>query len=63
MTTQDVPPAEDGEPDQPETTEVPLNRAARRGHANKNGGVQKIPGRPHQNAFVGRRVFRRMSGG
>ncbi|KOX22394.1 hypothetical protein ADK67_24610 [Saccharothrix sp. NRRL B-16348] len=63
MTDQDVPQVEDGEQDQPEQTEVPLNRAARRGHAQKNDGVNKIPGRPHQNTFVGRRVFRRTSGG
>ncbi|MFI9006250.1 hypothetical protein ACIGNX_03320 [Actinosynnema sp. NPDC053489] len=63
MTTEDVPPADGDEPDQPEQPAVPLNRAARRGHARKNGGVDKAPGRPHQNTFVGRRVFRRTSGG
>ncbi|MCE6997615.1 hypothetical protein LZG04_22860 [Saccharothrix sp. S26] len=68
MTDQDVPQADGGEQDQPEQVEseqpaVALNRAARRGHAQKNDGVNKIPGRPHQNTFVGRRVFRRTSGG
>ncbi|WP_447006427.1 hypothetical protein ACRAKI_08105 [Saccharothrix isguenensis] len=42
---------------------APLNRAARRGHAAKNDSVNKVPGRPQQNTFVGRRVFRRTSGG
>jgi hypothetical protein len=63
MTDQDVPQVDDGEQDQPEQPAVPLNRAARRGHAQKNDGVNKNPGRPHQNTFVGRRVFRRTSGG
>lgn len=74
MTDQDVPQVEDGEQDeqergqsaqseQSEQPAVPLNRAARRGHAQKNDGVNKVPGRPQQNTFVGRRVFRRTSGG
>lgn len=63
MTDQDVPQVEDGEQEQPEQPAVPLNRAARRGHAQKNDGVNKVPGRPQQNTFVGRRVFRRTSGG
>ncbi|PSL56349.1 hypothetical protein B0I31_10398 [Saccharothrix carnea] len=63
MTDQDTPQADDVEQAEPEQTAVPLNRAARRGHAQKNDGVNKIPGRPHQNTFVGRRVFRRTSGG
>ncbi|WP_158840270.1 hypothetical protein [Saccharothrix deserti] len=64
MTKQDVPQG-DGEQEQQEQElpEAPLNRAARRGHANKNDSVNKVPGRPHQNTFVGRRVFRRTSGG
>jgi hypothetical protein len=63
MTTQDipqdVPQDDDGEQEQPA---APLNRAARRGHADKNDGVNKVPGRPQQNTFVGRRVFRRTGG-
>lgn len=65
MTDNDVPQA-DGEQELDEGQEQPavqLNRAARRGHAAKNDGVNKVPGRPHQNTFVGRRVFRRTSGG
>ncbi|WP_367130825.1 hypothetical protein [Saccharothrix sp. HUAS TT1] len=59
MTTQDIPQGDDAEQEQPA---APLNRAARRGHADKNDGVNKAPGRPHQNTFVGRRVFRRTGG-
>ncbi|MEU4802448.1 hypothetical protein [Actinosynnema sp. NPDC023587] len=47
------------EPEQP----VAQNRRERRGHAQKNDGVNKVPGRPQQTNFVGRRVFRRTSGG
>ncbi|NUT52226.1 MAG: hypothetical protein HOV94_33765 [Saccharothrix sp.] len=60
MDNPDIPQGADGEQEQPE--EARPNRAARRGHAAKNQGVQKIPGRPHQNTFVGRRVFRRTGG-
>ncbi len=63
MTNQDTPQVDDGEQEQPEQPAVPLNRAARRGHAQKSDSVNKVPGRPHQNTFVGRRVFRRTSGG
>ncbi|MEU6155473.1 hypothetical protein ABZ816_36370 [Actinosynnema sp. NPDC047251] len=51
------------EPEQSESEQpVAQNRAARRGRADKNGGVNKVPGRPHQASFVGRRVFRRTGG-
>lgn len=65
MTKQDIPQGDDAQeqPEQSEQPDAPLNRAARRGHANKNDSVNKVPGRPHQNTFVGRRVFRRTSGG
>jgi hypothetical protein len=69
MTKNDVPQGEaesaQQEPEQESQEEpaAPLNRAARRGHAAKNDGVNKVPGRPQQNTFVGRRVFRRTSGG
>ncbi|ONI87177.1 hypothetical protein ALI22I_22225 [Saccharothrix sp. ALI-22-I] len=64
MTDKDVPQGDaEQEPQEQEETAAPLNRAARRGHANKNDSVNKVPGRPHQNTFVGRRVFRRTSGG
>ncbi len=52
------PEAEQVEAEQP----VAQNRRERRGHAQKNGGVSKVPGRPHQANFVGRRVFRRTGG-
>ncbi|MEV0681560.1 hypothetical protein AB0I60_34065 [Actinosynnema sp. NPDC050436] len=52
------PGSEPSEQEQP----VVQNRAARRGHARKNEGVAKVPGRPHQASFVGRRVFRRTGG-
>ncbi|MEU4741823.1 hypothetical protein AB0G02_15340 [Actinosynnema sp. NPDC023658] len=58
-TPQDTPEGDAGEQEQPA---APLNRAARRGHADKNDGVNKVPGRPQQNTFVGRRVFRRTGG-
>lgn len=69
MTKDDVPQGEpesagqESEQESREEPAAPLNRAARRGHAAKSGGVNKVPGRPHQNTFVGRRVFRRTSGG
>jgi hypothetical protein len=66
MINQDVPQGDaesETEPQEQEQPEAPLNRAARRGHAQKNDSVNKVPGRPHQNTFVGRRVFRRTSGG
>ncbi|WP_433270228.1 hypothetical protein ACQPZF_09165 [Actinosynnema sp. CS-041913] len=61
MTEQQNVPSDDEQP-QPEETVVP-NRRERRGHAQKNGGVNLNPGRPHQANFVGRRVFRRNTGG
>ena len=63
MINNDVPQGDAEQPEQqPEEAAAPLNRAARRGHANKNDSVNKVPGRPHQNTFVGRRVFRRTGG-
>ncbi|GAA0243866.1 hypothetical protein GCM10010492_48900 [Saccharothrix mutabilis subsp. mutabilis] len=53
-------PAEGEQPEQ-EPEHVP-NRRERRGHAQKNAGVNKIPGRPQQANFVGRRLFRRNGG-
>ncbi|MEJ2857038.1 MULTISPECIES: hypothetical protein [unclassified Saccharothrix] len=64
MTEQPTTPADGEQPEQAEHVEpeyVP-NRRERRGHAQKNGGVNKNPGQPHQANFVGRRLFRRNGG-
>jgi hypothetical protein len=59
MTDQDNAP----EQQEPEADEaVKPNRRERRGNAQKNKGVNVVPGRPNQANFVGRRVFRRTGG-
>ncbi|XVV05664.1 hypothetical protein ACQPW3_09830 [Actinosynnema sp. CA-248983] len=56
-------PAEGEQSESPEQSpEYVPNRRERRGHAQKNGGVNKNPGQPHQANFVGRRLFRRNGG-
>ena len=52
----------DGAAEQEQEPAVVPNRRERRGHAQKNSGVNATQGRPLQNGFAGRRVFRRKAG-
>ncbi|QFZ17504.1 hypothetical protein [Saccharothrix syringae] len=59
MINEDLP-ADDG--DRAEQPTVVPNRRERRGHGQKGGAVNQVPGKAHQNTFAGRRVFRRKAG-
>ncbi|GAA1310825.1 hypothetical protein [Saccharothrix xinjiangensis] len=54
-------PQDDAAEREDEPSVVP-NRRERRGHAQKTNTVQQASGRPNQNNFGGRRVFRRKAG-
>jgi len=60
MTNEELP--QDDAAEREDLPAVVPNRRERRGHAQKTNAVHQASGRPQQNTFGGRRVFRRKAG-